>query len=239
LGLSILNPACGASTKSMTTPAARRALLRYPMRDHREIRRPDPRHRQIVDEPRVDRQAQRLASADVGERLTERRGRGVGDGDRRRLEGDGRGAERAHEVTTALHLADDVAAPDELAVDEQLRDRRPLRVGLHAVADLGIGEDVHGRVRRQVLVEDANDRRREPALRRGTRALHEQDHAVGLHQLFDALHYVGHGGHVVPPRRRAPRASYCTPVASAGGPIGREMQDGARRRGPRARGRGR
>ena len=47
------------------------------------------------------------------------------------------------------HFADDVAAADKLAFDVELRDRRPVCIGLDAVAQAWIDEDV------DVLIVDA------------------------------------------------------------------------------------
>src|SRR3954462_790493 len=44
------------------------------------------------------------------------------------------------------HLADDVAAADELALDVELRNRWPVRIGLDAVAQLGRFKDVEALV---------------------------------------------------------------------------------------------
>ena len=46
-----------------------------------------------------------------------------------------------------VHLAHDVRAADEFAVDVELRNRRPVGVVLDALADVGIGEDVDGKER--------------------------------------------------------------------------------------------
>ena len=47
-----------------------------------------------------------------------------------------------------VHLGDDVAAADQLALDEQLRDRRPVRHRRQLLADARVGQDVDGRERR-------------------------------------------------------------------------------------------
>src|SRR5262249_13857843 len=56
--------------------------------------------------------------------------------------------ERLLELATLLELLDDVGAADELALDEDLRDRRPARDGGQVLPDLRIAQDVdrgHGR----------------------------------------------------------------------------------------------
>ena len=51
-------------------------------------------------------------------------------------------AERRRELAGLVHLGDDVAAADELALVEQLRDRRPLRQRRQLLADARVGQDV-------------------------------------------------------------------------------------------------
>ena len=57
-------------------------------------------------------------------------------------------AERLGELAGLVHLGDDVAAADELAVDEELRDGRPVRQRRQLLADARVGQDVDGRERR-------------------------------------------------------------------------------------------
>ena len=52
------------------------------------------------------------------------------------------GAERLVQLAGLEHLGDDVAAADQLAVDEELRDRRPLRDRGQLLADARVGQDV-------------------------------------------------------------------------------------------------
>ncbi len=61
-----------------------------------------------------------------------------------------------------IHLGDDVAATNQLALDEQLRDRRPPGDGRELLADRRIGQDVDGGER---LVERFEDRSRSPRSR--------------------------------------------------------------------------
>src|SRR3954469_16760122 len=51
--------------------------------------------------------------------------------------------EEVGELAGLVHLGDDVATADELAVDEQLRDRGPVRDLRELLADTRVGEDVH------------------------------------------------------------------------------------------------
>src|SRR3954463_3653505 len=84
------------------------------------------------------------------------------------------------------HLAGDVAAADELALDVELRDRRPVRIGLDALADLLVLEHVDALERLPDVVEDLDHLAREAAHRELRRALHEEHHVVGLHFGVDA-----------------------------------------------------
>src|SRR5206468_2666957 len=62
------------------------------------------------------------------------------------------------------HLADDVAAADELALDVELRNRRPVRIGFDAVAQLGGLQNVQAFVADADVVEDLHHLARESAL---------------------------------------------------------------------------
>jgi hypothetical protein len=101
------------------------------------------------------------------------------------------------QLAAAGHLQDDVAAAHQLAADVQLRDGRPVAVGLDAFADFRIGQYVHVRVLRAGGVQCRHRLGREAALRRARIALHEQDDGVGGQQRFDAGaqgRVEGHGG---------------------------------------------
>jgi hypothetical protein len=77
-----------------------------------------------VDEVVVDLQRRRAGSAAAGAWAARRRAR------RRRWLG---------ELARLVHLRDDVAAADQLALDEELRDRRPVRQRRELLADRGSG----------------------------------------------------------------------------------------------------
>src|SRR5688572_19650450 len=64
------------------------------------------------------------------------------------------------------HLAHDVAAADELALHVELRDRRPVRVVLYPLAQIGGGEHVDALVVDAEVVEDLDDLAGEAALRK-------------------------------------------------------------------------
>src|SRR5262245_66008380 len=67
------------------------------------------------------------------------------------------------------HFADDVAAADELAFDVELRDGRPLGIGLDALPQVIGLEDVDAFVRHADVVEDLHDLAGEYALPRPRR----------------------------------------------------------------------
>jgi len=118
-----------------------------------------------------------------GERAQGRRG----DRDARSRGLDGLESEGLEELARPVHLLDDVAAADELALDVELRNRRPGRVGLDALADVRGGEHVDRLVLGQHGIEDADDRRREAALWLAPIALHEEHHVARSDQLADLL----------------------------------------------------
>src|SRR4030088_1647853 len=106
----------------------------------------------------------------------------------------GRGSDRNALVGKQLlqfagleHLADDVAAADELALDVELRNRWPVRIGLDAVAQLGRFKDVEALVADPDVVENLHHLAGETALRKLRRSLHEQHDVVRLHFLVDEL----------------------------------------------------
>src|SRR5205807_1122590 len=87
------------------------------------------------------------------------------------------------------HLSDDVAAADELALDIKLRDRRPVREFLDALAHRGVGEHIDAFELDPEMAEDLHHRRREAALRENRAALHEEhDRSIG-DLLADAVLY--------------------------------------------------
>src|SRR3954465_5951863 len=85
------------------------------------------------------------------------------------------------------HLADDVAAADELALDVELRNRRPVRIGLDAVAQLGRFKHVEALVADPDVVEDLHHLAGKTALRKLRRSLHEQHDVLRLHFVVDEL----------------------------------------------------
>jgi hypothetical protein len=83
-------------------------------------------------------------------------------------------------------LQHDVTATDQLAIDIQLRDGRPVTVGLDALTDFLVGQHVDvGELDAQVL-QRAHGLGRETTLRHRRLALHEQHDAVGVEDGFDA-----------------------------------------------------
>src|SRR5271167_3260543 len=70
------------------------------------------------------------------------------------------------QFTGLVYLADDVAAADELALDVELRDRRPVRKFLDSLADSRIGKDVDAFELDPKVAQDLNHCRGEAALRK-------------------------------------------------------------------------
>ncbi len=96
------------------------------------------------------------------------------------------------QLAAGVHLAHDVAATHELAADEELRNGRPARVGLHGVSLVHLGQDVDGLERDADLVQHLDGRGREAAHREPRRALHVDDDGVRLHLSIDVLEYLAH-----------------------------------------------
>src|SRR5665213_2579499 len=87
--------------------------------------------------------------------------------------GDALFLEQVLQFARLVHFADDVAAADELALDVELRDGRPVREFLDALADLRIGQHVNAFELHADLRQNLHYRRREAALRKDGGALHE------------------------------------------------------------------
>src|ERR1700751_4945086 len=85
------------------------------------------------------------------------------------------------------HLADDVAAADELALDIELRDGRPVGIGLDALPQFVVLEDVEPLIGYAEVVEDLHGLAGEAAHRELRRALHEQNDVVSLYFVVDQL----------------------------------------------------
>src|SRR3954447_25149463 len=63
------------------------------------------------------------------------------------------GSDHLLQLTALVQLGDDVAAADQLSVDEQLRDRGPAGVLGEHLADTRIRQDVHGGEARAGVVQ--------------------------------------------------------------------------------------
>src|SRR5579863_8032237 len=90
-----------------------------------------------------------------------------------------------------VHLDGDVAAADELAVDIELRESRPIGIGLQRLAHFRILENIHVRKLRLASAQSTDGLRRESALRKIGGALHVQDHRRGRELAldpFDSIH---------------------------------------------------
>src|SRR5438270_2624981 len=68
------------------------------------------------------------------------------------------------ELAGLVHLHHDVGAADELALDVELGNGRPVRIGLDTLPDLRVLEDVDRLERHVQMVEDGDRARREAAL---------------------------------------------------------------------------
>src|SRR5580765_5494630 len=102
-------------------------------------------------------------------------------------------AERRLQLAGLVHLGHDVRAADELAVDVELGDRRPVRIFLDALADLLVLEDVHRlQVGDAAGLEDLDRAAGKAAHRELRGSLHEKDDAMALDQIVDALLNVAH-----------------------------------------------
>jgi len=101
-------------------------------------------------------------------------------------------AEQRGELALGVHLAHDVTATHELAADEDLRDGRPARVGLHGISLVRLGEHGDGLVRHADLAQDLDGRGGESAHGEPRRALHVDHHRVLLHLSIDVFQRVAH-----------------------------------------------
>src|SRR5205085_3305205 len=93
--------------------------------------------------------------------------------------------EQALQLTTLSELLRDVRAADELAADEDLRDRRPAGDLLQLLANRRVGEDVDGRDRRAGLAQRLERAVGVAAHHELRRALHEDGHGLLLDQALD------------------------------------------------------
>src|SRR5262245_22398881 len=100
--------------------------------------------------------------------------------------------DHGRQLALRVQLAHDVAAADELAPDEDLRDGRPARVRLDALSLVGLGEDVYGLERHADLVQHLDRGGGEAAHREPRRPLHVDHDRVALHFLLDLGHHVAH-----------------------------------------------
>src|SRR5471032_2933244 len=91
------------------------------------------------------------------------------------------------------HLVHDVRTADELALDVELRNGRPVRVVLDALADFRIFQHVHGgNVLNAAGFQDLDGAAGKAALRELGGALHEEHHRGAGHGFFDPGLYVAH-----------------------------------------------
>src|SRR3954452_14118869 len=90
------------------------------------------------------------------------------------------GSDHLLELAALVQLGDDVAAADELSVDEQLRDGGPAGVLGEQLANARVGQDVHGRELSACVIQAGDGLHREATARHLGRALHEQHDPVLL-----------------------------------------------------------
>src|SRR5690606_9033450 len=125
-------------------------------------------------------------------RLSRRTNRGL-----QRLRSLTLGLQYGLEFTTLVHFGHDVAAADELAVDEDLRNSRPLREVFERIPERIVGEHVD---RNEIVgagsLQNLHRARGETALRKLGGPLHEDDHFAGFHFFFDLRNEgMCHGGY--------------------------------------------
>ncbi|PAV67363.1 hypothetical protein WR25_13937 [Diploscapter pachys] len=93
-----------------------------------------------------------------------------------------------------VHFHHDVRPADEFAAGIELRDRRPIGIGLDALTDRLVLQHVDAFVADAEMVEDRHRAAGKAALREQRAALHEQHHRVVLYDGVDAgVGIVGHG----------------------------------------------
>src|SRR5262249_1502183 len=106
---------------------------------------------------------------------------------RRLANGDAFVGEQLLQFARLEHLADDVATADELALDVELRNGRPVREGLDAVAELIGVENVEALVGHANVIENLHHLGGKSAHWELRRSFHEQHDVVRLHFIFDEL----------------------------------------------------
>ena len=101
-------------------------------------------------------------------------------------------AEQLLKFPALEHLHHDVGSTDELALHVELRDGRPIRIILDALADLRILQHVDRLEGDAEMVEDRDRAAGEAALREERGALHEEDDVALLYKRVDTGVDVGH-----------------------------------------------
>src|ERR1700683_2397553 len=98
--------------------------------------------------------------------------------------------EQLLEFAALVHLDGDIATPDEFAVDIELREGRPIRIGLQRFADFRILEDIDVRKLRLAGSQRTDRLRRKSALRKIGRALHIEHHRRGRQLVLDPFNSI-------------------------------------------------
>src|SRR5260221_3124490 len=97
------------------------------------------------------------------------------------------GLQQFLQLTSLIHLTNDIAAADELTLHIELGNGRPVGVFLDALTQAGVGQDINALELDADLAEDLDDGGREPALREDRRALHVKDDVVAGNIITDAV----------------------------------------------------
>src|SRR3954447_13685998 len=105
----------------------------------------------------------------------------------RHRDGDALLLQEGLELARLRHLADDVAAADQLTLDVELREGRPVAELLEALAQVGVLEDVVGLVFHADVGQHLHDGGGEAAHREDGRALHVEDDVVTRDLFADAV----------------------------------------------------
>src|SRR6476469_5322915 len=100
--------------------------------------------------------------------------------------------EDARQLAGLRELLRDVCAADQLALDEDLRDRRPARKLRKLLPDRRVGEDVHRGHRRTGLAQRTKSAVRVAAHDELRRALHEEHYGLVVDHVLDAVLDLAH-----------------------------------------------
>jgi hypothetical protein len=94
------------------------------------------------------------------------------------------------QLALLVKLHRDVTTADQLAVDIDLREGRPVRVARQVLENFRVGQYVHMREFLPARGQRLGGTTGIPALRNLRRALHENDDRIVLHGSVDSIHYI-------------------------------------------------